>query len=167
MKRNAMGVNVGTSSILIVFVLLCLTTFAALSLVSANADYALAVKASEAATRYYEADAQAEDVLDALDLILRDSHAAAANEEEYRRLYATAAERLPQEILFEGSVASYSIDIGSSQRLDVVLALPYPAGEGYYTRLKWQTVPLELQGEEEEQGLNLFRPGETGGLPMF
>ena len=37
-KRTQMGLGVGASSILLIFVLLCLTTFATLSLVSAQAD---------------------------------------------------------------------------------------------------------------------------------
>ena len=40
-KKTRIGLNIGTSSILLVFVLLCMVTFAVLSFVSANADYKL------------------------------------------------------------------------------------------------------------------------------
>lgn len=158
MKRNAIGINVGTSSILVVFVILCLTTFAALSLVSADADYRLAERSALASTRYYTADAQAEDVLASLDFILRDSYAAASNETEYRRLYTEAAGRLDHAIEFDGTTASYSIDIEDIQRLDVTLSLPYPAGDSFYTRLKWQIVPIKLQGDEDQDSIVLFNP---------
>ena len=49
-KKRPMAFNIGTSSILIVFVLLCLATFAALSLVSANADYRLSTALAERTT---------------------------------------------------------------------------------------------------------------------
>ena len=60
-KKFASGVNVGSSSILVTFVLLCLITFAALSFVSANSDYLLSKQVADRTTRYYEA-AQVADV---------------------------------------------------------------------------------------------------------
>ena len=54
------GIGVGGTSILAIFVVLCLVTLASLSLVSAQADYGLAKKTAEAAQEYYAADAQAE-----------------------------------------------------------------------------------------------------------
>ena len=42
-EKRSFGLSIGSSSILMVFVVLCLTTFATLSLVSANADYKLDV----------------------------------------------------------------------------------------------------------------------------
>ena len=47
------GIGVGGTSILAIFVVLCLVTLASLSLVSAQADYGLAKKTAEAAQEYY------------------------------------------------------------------------------------------------------------------
>ena len=55
MKKKRFGVNIGTASILIVFVVVCLVSFAVLSLVSANADYKLTQKLAERETDYYNA----------------------------------------------------------------------------------------------------------------
>jgi hypothetical protein len=57
------GTGTGGISILAIFVVLCLTTLAALSLVSAQADSALAERAALSSVQYYEADAAAEEKL--------------------------------------------------------------------------------------------------------
>ncbi len=58
MKRQ-WGIGVGAASILIIFVLLCLTTFATLSFVSARADLRLSQRAADTTAAYYEADGEA------------------------------------------------------------------------------------------------------------
>lgn len=58
-KRRNIGLGVGGSSLLMVFIIVCLTTFATLSLLSANADYKLSNKTAQAVTAYYDADSRA------------------------------------------------------------------------------------------------------------
>ena len=53
--------HVGTASILLVFLTLCLSSFAVLTLVNANADKRLSDKLSARTLAYYEAVAEAED----------------------------------------------------------------------------------------------------------
>ena len=60
MQQSEGGVSVGGSSILIIFVLLSLTTFAALTMVSATASHRLALQVVESAEAYYAADLEAE-----------------------------------------------------------------------------------------------------------
>lgn len=55
--------SIGGSSILVVFVLLCLTTFAVLALVSAVSGYRLAQQVVEISDAFYYADSQAEEIL--------------------------------------------------------------------------------------------------------
>lgn len=54
-KKQIIGNHFGTSSILLVFVVLCLVSFATLSIVSANADYILSKKIAERTISYYNA----------------------------------------------------------------------------------------------------------------
>ena len=54
-KHASPGMNIGTSSILLVFVILCLVSFATLSLSSALADRNLSDKATEKTLSYYKA----------------------------------------------------------------------------------------------------------------
>ena len=59
-NRRGGALGMGSVSILAIFVVLCLTTLAALSLVGAHADYTLAQKNARASASYYAADASAE-----------------------------------------------------------------------------------------------------------
>ncbi len=53
-KKNG-GMGIGTSMVLVVFVLFCLITFAALSYVTSRADYNKSVAASQSVKDYYDA----------------------------------------------------------------------------------------------------------------
>ena len=54
-NKKRYGISVGSSSILIIIVILCLVCFAGLSIVSATADYKLSSRLAERTTKYYEA----------------------------------------------------------------------------------------------------------------
>lgn len=66
-KKSKGGIGVGTSMILVVFVLFCLITFAALSYVTARADYSKTVQGSELVCAYYEAVSGIETEISELD----------------------------------------------------------------------------------------------------
>ena len=55
MNKKSYGINIGFSFILVIFVILCLVSFATLSVVSANADYKLSTKLADRTTAYYTA----------------------------------------------------------------------------------------------------------------
>lgn len=74
-KGPKIGLNIGASSILVVFILLCLVTFATLSLVSANADYRLSKRVADHTGAYYDATASARE-----DLALRAANDRPADE---------------------------------------------------------------------------------------
>jgi hypothetical protein len=69
-KQKKEFIHIGFSSILMVFTMLCLVTFATLSLITANSDYRLSLKVAEKTTAYYEADTAARNYLQQLDLAL-------------------------------------------------------------------------------------------------
>lgn len=62
-ERKTAGVNVGGASIIMVFSVLCLTIFAVLTLVSANAESTLAKKSAIVISDYYVADENATETL--------------------------------------------------------------------------------------------------------
>ena len=66
-KKKQFGMNIGSASILLVFVILCLVSFAVLSIVSANADSKLSNRVLERTTAYYDACNQAEQSLAGMD----------------------------------------------------------------------------------------------------
>ncbi len=73
-RKIKMGVGIGGPSIIMIFVVLCLTTLSALSLMTANADWKLSNKAADAVTDYYSADNEAEEILSATDASLSAGH---------------------------------------------------------------------------------------------
>ena len=69
-QRSAPFTNIGSSSLLVVFLVLCLVTFAVLSLSSARSDDAFSEKLANRKTAYYTAVNRAEDVLACIDTAL-------------------------------------------------------------------------------------------------
>lgn len=59
-KKKKNGITIGTSLILVTFVLLCLVAFSVLSFASANADYAKSTQTAEHTKDYYAAVSSAE-----------------------------------------------------------------------------------------------------------
>ena len=53
-------INIGLTSLILIFIILCLATFSLLSLSSARGDQSLAARSARAVTEYYRADAEGE-----------------------------------------------------------------------------------------------------------
>lgn len=69
-KQQSYFMNIGSSSLLVIFLILCLVTFAILSLSSAKSDYTFSERLAEHKRAYYEASARAEDIVGEIDSIL-------------------------------------------------------------------------------------------------
>lgn len=70
MRRN---VNIGTTSLILIFIVLCLSTFGLLSLSNAKGDWNLADKNARAVRMYYEADGQGERFVQMVDRALQET----------------------------------------------------------------------------------------------
>jgi len=77
-RKNSFNLSVGASSILMIFVVLCLTTFGVLSYVTANADSKISTKNAETVENYYAGTTEAEKKLQTID----DSLLSAKNDAE-------------------------------------------------------------------------------------
>lgn len=136
-------INVGSSSILLIFVILCLVSFATLSIVSANADAKLSRKVVERTTAYYEACNGAQADIASLDNTLKAIYADSFDEDEY--------------FMAAGRKKTYIFPISDLQTLSVSLDILYPeeAGEPFYHITSWQvlTNSSALKDEEEESVL--------------
>lgn len=64
--RKSAPINIGSSSIMMLFAVLCLTVFAVLSLVSARSQASLAKKSADAVSAYYAADTRAAELYEEL-----------------------------------------------------------------------------------------------------
>ena len=72
-KAPAPFFNIGASSLLVIFLILCLVTFAILTLTSAKSDADFAEKLAHHKTNYYAACNTAESTLDEIDAVLADA----------------------------------------------------------------------------------------------
>jgi hypothetical protein len=136
-KRGGIRLSIGGSSILVIFVILTLTTFAALSLVSANADYSLSRKTMSASTQYYTADSRAEEMLMQIDTALADipsgSFFLTEAETALAGMDGVSAARDGDSLL-----VTYTIPVSDSQSLSVVLSVTDSAER--YRRLEWRVI---------------------------
>ena len=127
-KKREFGVNIGTSSILLIFVILCLVSFASLSIVSATADQKLTTKVSDRTISYYEACNKAEEKLAQIDSYLSETYADGLTKDAYFQKV--------------GNQLSYAIPISDLQTLEVHLSLLYPTKNNpyFYEISSWQVV---------------------------
>ena len=127
-KKKNFGVNIGSASILLIFVILCLVSFAVLSIVSANADNKLTQKVLDRTTAYYEACNNAEASLAAVDDTLRNVYSSSADADSYFQMV--------------GHSKSYAIPISDLQTLQVTIEILYPTRDDdpFYHITSWQVI---------------------------
>jgi len=166
-KKHTGGINIGTSSILVTFVLLALVTFAALSYTSAKSDYTLSREAADRTASYYDANRMAELYMANIEGLLAKHNQQAQSEEEY---YQGVAKLFSDNnnIIVENNdgkiTLSYVVSVTNGQNLEVRLIAHYPTvsdGRLFYID-KWSTVTnQEWLDEIKENG------GESGVKLLF
>lgn len=138
-KTSRPLLTTGTSTLLLIFVSLCLLTFAVLSFLSARADQNLSRKTAERTSAYYEACNQAEDRLGETDRMLEKIWQETANEKAYFQAVREAFEDMDFDE--ESRMLSFSVPLTDTQVLTVTLKLRTPeSGSTFYTISGWKTV---------------------------
>lgn len=126
---GGVGVGSGGISILAIFVVLCLTTLATLSIVSARADFVLTQKTSQASAQYYIADSLAEEKLVSISEVLTKEN------------WETKLIDLGCEVTKVGDklFASYSTPINDTKQLISTLELITQNGipNGQFKKIAW------------------------------
>ncbi len=158
-KYSCPVINTGSISLLVTFIVLCLSIFAALSLSGALREYQYSQRIAQHNTDYYLAVDTATDMLRSIDNIL--SSAYSQDPEHY---YETAREQLAPIVDATENFTSghpsviYEVSIGSSQALRVVLALNPPGQmqEGYYRITSWQEVTTTQWDGDDSLNLMTF-----------
>lgn len=145
-KRNF--ISTGISSILMVFVVLCLITFAVLALTSANADYRLSEKVAGRTSAYYAAEGRAYDRLEEIDALLFEQYNNSENVKEYEEnlFHAlTDMDGMSVEKDSDGVCILFSEAIDDTEILEIELLAAYPQEkeDGFYSVKKWQSVSQE------------------------
>lgn len=165
-KKKYTFSHFGFSTILVIFIMLCMATFATLSLVSANSDYRLSKKAADKTTGYYRADTIARNYLYNADMLLSQTSVNASGADEYFHQISALVDRIeipdgmnPDSITYDGQsgVLSFSVFISDNQSLYVSVQMLYsPDADGSaYKVTGWQT-KASLAPEENETGMRLL-----------
>jgi len=142
-KKREFSLNVGASSILFIFVILCLVSFSTLSLASAMSDYKLGDKVKSNSEMYFNACNEAEEDLSELDHVLTE-------------LYNSGISRVG---FYEqvGKKKSFAVPMSDIQTLIVEVKINYPEnkGDSFYEITKWS---VETTGTlEYDDTLNVMK----------
>lgn len=118
-NKKRYGISVGSSSILIIIVILCLVCFAGLSIVSATADYKLSCRLAERTTGYYKASGLANQKLANLDQAFHSAYLESTSKEDYfQKIKESYADSL-----------TFSYPVSDTQALCVSVKPVYPEEE--------------------------------------
>lgn len=148
-KKKFSVTNIGSISLLMIFIILCMVTLAALSLSSAASEADTARKFADHNTKYYQADNQAEETLDIIDGILgRILHCFRQILHSYFTEVNTRLAKLSTNITLdistdnESATLDYITSVDDSQSLEVKLTLtdPFTTSGGLYKITSWKEV---------------------------
>lgn len=149
-KKSYPAVQFGTSLMLVVFITLCLTAFATLSLSSAMRDYEYSEKAADKTYAYYHADAKANERLAEVAGVIEDTAKSVQSGllavDTYMEEVVTSLEKLSGITIAESEpgkpAVSYSVPVNDNQVLQVTLVLytPGSSGDRLYQITQWKEV---------------------------
>lgn len=151
-KQSGGRANIGTSSLILIFIILCLTIFGLLSLSSAGSDWKLAEKNAESIRGYYEADSLAVEFTAMVEEALAQC-ARAASDEEYETL---VREKLGEFYREDTNTVQTDVEMPYGQMLHVELEVCREAERGYRI-LAWNVY------HSVDYEIDQSRPVWTGG----
>lgn len=158
-KQDTSFVNIGSSSLLVIFLILCLATFAILSLSSAQSDHSFAERLAAHKTGYYEASSRAEVITGEVDRILEERAALGTTDysaDVIAALDGAEIEGITLSCTSEDEMPSVTFQVpsGESQALQVILDVTdYTTQDTFYTIRAWQVVSTRVW--EADDSLNL------------
>ena len=164
--------NTGFSSVLLVFITICLVTFATLSVLTAHSDYKLSTKYGDKTSSYCSADKTAREAMSAIDHTLFSLY---TDHKDSASFYNSISEELFLDSLPD-SVSdfaisadsgkddvdiSYQVPVSEVQTLYVSLKVSYPVSEKdtFLTITRWQS-QTDHALDETEQPMHLYNDRE-------
>ncbi len=135
--------NFGFSTILLSFVMICVVTFAVLSLTTANSDYKLSKKVADKNMGYYQAQEQAYLKLKDIDQTLAECYLSSDQEATYYEQLSTSLPAFGAYAVDAGEhILSIEQGIAQDQYLSVRLRIRYPKKETdtFYEIIEWKSV---------------------------
>lgn len=157
--------SIGFSSIIMVFIMICLVTFAALSILTANSDYRLSQKMADKTSAYYQADSTARNMAYQVNQSLTSLYENCADANEFYNDINTEfiITDMPDKVYdfsvnYENEVPtiSYKVIISDVQTLYVSLEAVYPQNgdDCLFKIVQWQSKTSNVPLESDH--LNLF-----------
>lgn len=158
--------NFGFSTILLAFVMICIVTISALSLLTANSDYKLSQKVAQKNSEYYLAEETAYAKLSEIDKLLAKAYSSSISKSSYYTAVEQALGTLDYgdyETNISGAEMSgagastrngrftYIVPISENQNLRIVLLITYPESDQdtFFVIESWQS-EYEIQVPEDE-----------------
>lgn len=145
-KKNFSITNIGTVSLLMIFIILCMVTFAALSLSSAAADHRFSQKMADHSREYYDASGKAEAKLAEIDDVLDGAYQNGMSDDDYYQQIRENYPDISQEFTKEKPLISYQVDMNDSQAVFVQLKILPPTeiestgSNSYYKIITWKEI---------------------------
>lgn len=160
-EKNYPGYQVGTSFLLVIFVVMCLVLLGVLSLSGALRDKGYGDRMAEKTGLYYTAVSEAQHKLGAIDKAIDGIERQGKDYGEFLDDAVEAAVRTDSGITVvqtgDTAVLAYETPITESQNLCVELEVLDPEkGEGNYKIVKWQEASVSVWKEEEPLPVLLF-----------
>lgn len=119
-KKSYAQIQLGTSSLVLIFTVLCLVVFSTLSLASSKADQKLAEKNQRSVSDYYEADGKAEDILKSVNESVIALATQSTDSIQFQNLLQ---EKYGSKYELETNYLNYAVEVNNDQVIMVSLQL--------------------------------------------
>ena len=138
-RESGIRANIGTSSLILIFIVMCLVTFGMLSLTAAKNDLSLAERNASAVTEYYRADSEGEAFYAAAAEHVAFVCGRTSDETERNALFA---EKFDKYYLADRGITATEIPMDRGQALYIEL-IPVLNGDGSVIIDKWKVIHTE------------------------
>lgn len=159
-KRKYPSVNIGSASMLVIFLVLCLVTFSVLSVAGANNDRTYARNIAARTKNYYESSGNAEAQLANLDTMLANLYETYGDDylKQGTEVFTPAMLEIldfPLE-LSDFPTISFEVPFGDTQAIAVTLTLQVPGTDGgtLYEITSWKEI--STKDWDNDEPLNLM-----------
>ncbi|WP_434688038.1 short-chain dehydrogenase [Hungatella sp. SB206] len=136
-QESGFKANIGSSFLILIFIVMCLVTFGMLSLTSAKSDLSLANRNADAVTEYYRADTEGEAFYR---MVAGEVKAACTNASGHEERLALLEKALGE--YYRGGAAVTEVAMERAQALHIELE-PDLDGEGSVRVAKWNVIQTE------------------------
>ena len=163
-KRTKPIISIGTSCILLIFLSLCLLTFAILSLASAQADLRLSEKIAERTASYYQGEARASRLLADLNQELSSQFSLLETQADVLSVMADFLTKEAYSFSVSDASVSFQVPSAEDQQLFIVLTAEFPSSSygSFFTVSAWETESTREWSPDTHQ--DVYQPGKNEDL---